>query len=57
MGCNALQSVEIQPKFCRNMSPPSSGPTRISGERNRRENRLPQLGLFFDLEDGGNMLL
>jgi hypothetical protein len=38
LGYNTLQTVESQPTFRRNLSPPSSGP-KISRARNKHESR------------------
>jgi hypothetical protein len=47
---NNMQSIEIQPMFWRNMLPPSSG------SKNQFHAAF-FLGLFFALEDGGDMFL
>jgi hypothetical protein len=61
LGYNAVQSVESQPMFRRNMSPPS---LRLKSEVSKKpEGRSTcyllhigfLLGLFFDPEDGGDM--
>jgi hypothetical protein len=57
LGYNAMESVESQPTFRKNMSPP------YSGSKNKRSFACCQLhagflhGVFFDLEDEGEMLL
>jgi hypothetical protein len=54
LGYNALQSVEIQPTFRRNMSPPSKQETSVIAGGNRAGFLL---GLFLDPEDGVEMFL
>jgi hypothetical protein len=58
LGYNAVQSVESQPTFRRNISPHFPG----SKIKSREKPNLPAscgflLGLFFDLENGGDVLL
>jgi hypothetical protein len=52
LGCNTVQSVESQPIFRGKISPPSSG-----RKSKPRKNIVKASGLFFDPEDGSDMLL
>jgi hypothetical protein len=65
LGCNTVYSVENQPTFRRNMSPPPSGPKNKRNKLSMKQvaSRLSMLyaavllGLFFGPEGGGDMFL
>jgi hypothetical protein len=57
MGYNAVQSVESEPKFRTNISPPSSGSKISQAELVTSFHANFSLGLFFDHDDGDDMLL
>jgi hypothetical protein len=61
LGYNAMQSIESPLAFWRNMSPPSSRSKKKPSKKKSSSCYLLHaglfLGLFFDLEDGGDIFV